>query len=65
MAFNKGNTPANGLNYMSGNACPEDPQSNKGPTSGSKRIGVVKGRLTFSKQSVSSLNKGQETASGK
>lgn len=58
MAFNKGNTPANGLNYMSGNACPEDPKSNSGPSSTSKSIGVVKGRYKFSKQSVSSLDKG-------
>lgn len=60
MAFPKGINDANGLNKKFGSAIAEDEQSNKVP-SGGKKIGPIKGRITTSKSSVSSLNKGVST----
>lgn len=59
MAFDKALSNKAGLSKDFGNAIPADAQSNKGPTSGSKFIGNIKGRLSFGKSSVASLNAGE------
>jgi hypothetical protein len=58
MGFPKDKADSNGINKKFGNTIPADERSNKGPTAGTKTIGVIKGRLTMSKSSVSSLNTG-------
>lgn len=58
MSFAKSKNDTNGKDKTFGNALPADERSNKGPTSGTQTIGVVKGRLTFSKTSVAGLNTG-------
>lgn len=58
MAFPKDKADSNGINKKFGNTIPADERSNKGPTTGTKTVGVIKGRLTMSKSSVSSLNTG-------
>jgi len=58
MSFPSDKNSATGMNKKFGNPVPADERSNKGPTAGSKTIGTIKGRYTFSKQSVTSLNTG-------
>lgn len=59
MAFVKG-TKNNGagLQKKFGNANGVDENSNRGPTSTSKTIGITEGRYTFSKSKVSALDTG-------
>lgn len=58
MGFPTKQSDKNGLTNDFGNTKPEDVNSNKGPGSGSMSVGVVKGRLKFSKSSVADLNTG-------
>lgn len=58
MAFPKSKNGSDGKDEQFGNSKPADENSNKGPSSGSQVIGVVKGRLTFSKSNISDLNTG-------
>lgn len=48
-----------GTTKSSGDGNPADDRSNKGPSVSAKTIGTIKGRYTFSKQSVTALNTGQ------
>jgi len=64
MAFPKSQNSSNGMSNKFGNAIGEDERSNKGPTSSSKTIGVIKGRLSYSKSNISSLDQGVKTARG-
>lgn len=58
MAFSKSSNNSKGLNNTFGNPLGVDEQSNKGPTTSSKTIGITEGRYKFSKSSVQGLDAG-------
>ncbi len=59
MGFPTGKADSNGKDKKFGNPVPADENSNKGPGSSSTTVGLIKGRLSFSKQSITSLNTGE------
>lgn len=59
MGFPKKDGNANGLSQKYGSVVPEDEQSNKNWQKGGDKVGIQKGRLTFSTSKVSDLNKGE------
>lgn len=59
MSFPKDISNEAGKAKKFGNVIPADERSNAGPTTSSKTIGNIKGRLSFSKQNISSLNTGE------
>lgn len=61
MSFPSDKSDSDNKTKKFGNTLPADEKSNKGPASESKTIGVIKGRYTFGKQSITSLNDGVST----